>query len=389
MTPTPPHSRSQTDWLPSLIVGGYGLFTSVMFFFMPIYFADELGFSGIQIGQLYSVLALAGFLAALPAGLGNDRLTSRSLIIGALVVQGGALFLLNRVSLFPVVLAIYFVWSITNNVFRLSAEMQMLKSDTGERTSQRMSLFLACRFGGLAIGTFFAGYVLYRLDFRGTFLLIGLFCLFLIVPAYRLAPTPIAKNRLSAYWGDLKSWPVILFIGWMFLFTTHWGVEYTCYGLFLKRELHLSLTQMGHYMCVEYLAVLATALLIGPRMGRPGALTAYGIAGLLLSGVGHIGMVNHHVAVSLAFRALHGVGDGIIMVLTYLGIARLFDVNRMGGNAGAINLAMTLGMITGALIAGPLGEKVRYSLPIWVSGILLLLLALPLVAKTRLGKRFG
>ena len=71
------------------------------------------------------------------------------------------------------------------------------------------------------------------------------------------------------------------------------------------------------------------------------------------------------------------------MIALYLGVTRLFNLDRLGGNAGAVNLAMTAGMIFGALIAGPAGEKLGYEVPFWFSGILLLVLAIPLIVKIR------
>jgi MFS family permease len=263
----------------------------------------------------------------------------------------------------------------------MSMEMQLLKTDTGQRTGRRVGLFVAWRYGGLLVGTILAGYVLHWLDFRGAFHTMGAVCLLLVPAALYLAPTRLAKVRVREYFRDLSDLRVVLFAGWLFLFTMHWGVESTCYSLFLRREMGLSMQQMGWYMSAEFLAVAAAGLLIAPRLGRESSLTVLGFAGVMLSGLGHIGMVVGNVWVSVAFRAVHGFGDGALSVLLYLGIAKLFHIERLGGNTGALNLAMMAGQIAGAMIAGPLGEKAGYALPIWTSGVLMIALAVPLGVK--------
>lgn len=371
---------ARRDLLPGLLMGMYMVGNAVTTMWLPVYF-DILGYTGTQIGVLFSSYAAASLMAALPAGLGNDRLTSRVLVPAALVLQGATLFLMGLVELYPAYLLVYFAYSFGNNSFRISMEMQLLKTDTGQHTGSRVSAFVAWRFGGLAVGMFVIGYLLDKLDFPRTFYLSAACCLALLVPALFLQPTRPAKSKLRMYLKDLKNRRVLLFVGWLFLFTTHWGVENTCYSLFLRKDLELSLIQMSWYISGEFFAIILTALLLAPRMNRLKRLTSLGIFGLALSGIGQIGMVYPQVWISFAFRSLHGVGDGAITILMYLGLARLFNIERLGGNSGVINLAMTAGMIAGALIAGPLGGAVSYSLPIWTSGVLVLLLAGPVLGK--------
>jgi predicted MFS family arabinose efflux permease len=383
----PPASWVRLNLLPASVVAGYTLSSAVAIFWLPVFFADDLGFTGAQIGLLYAFNSVAGVLAALPAGLGNDRLTSRVLVMVALSVQALTFFLLRDVHAFGLVAGVFFLWSMTNALFRISMEMQMLKTDTGEQTGRRVGMFVSWRFMGMLVGTIAGGYVLQRAGFTHAFLLAGIACLFMLVPAGFLPPTQLAKATWRDYFRDLKNWRVVLFTGWLFLFTTHWGVESTCYGLFLKHGLSLDPRQMGFYMSAEFVAVAVAATWLPRRLSRHASLVPIGIGGLLLSGIGHIGMVSANVWVSVAFRAMHGFGDGALMLLMYLGFARLFNITRLGGNAGAINLAMMGGQIAGAMIAAPVGDAFNYGLPIWVSGVLLIALSVPLIGKAWLNQR--
>jgi len=59
---------------------------------------------------------------------------------------------------------------------------------------------------------------------------------------------------------------------------------------------------------------------------------------------------------------------------SYTTIARLFHVDRIGGNSSLISLTTTLGTLVGSLIFGPLGASLGYATPLIVSGIISLAL---------------
>ncbi|MDP8225456.1 MAG: MFS transporter [Candidatus Lernaella stagnicola] len=353
------------------------LFSAVTVFWLPVYFSDVLGFSGAQIGLLFALNAVTGMLAAFPAGLGNDRLSSRFWVVLGLLTQAVTLVWFDHVEAFAICIVAYFFWSMTFSLFRISIETQMLKTDSGDKTAQRIGVFVAWRFGGLGVGSLLAGFLLTRFGFHVTFMFVAIVCVVLIVPALLLPRTPVRRVNLREYAADFMDRRVLLFVSWMFLFCTHWGSEYTCYSLFLKKSLGLSLRQMGAYMAVEFSAFLFVGLLLAPRLRTMAIRNACLIGGLLASGIGLLGMVSSNVFVSVSFRFVHGLGDATMMVLIYLGIARLFNAERIGGSTGVVNLAMMTGLIVGALVASPVGEHFGYGVPIWASGMMLVLLALP------------
>lgn len=375
-----PGSPRGADWLPLALVGLFLLVTAPTNFFLPVFFRERLGFSGAQIGLLFATQAITGVVAAWPVGLGNDRLRSRQLVALGLALSAAGYALLGALRSFVPVLLLFFGLQLAINVFRQSLDLQMLKTDTGERTGERFGRYQAARFGGLTLGTAAAGYLLARLDFTASLLLVAGLCLGLVLLARRLPDTAVAPVPLAAYWAAFTERRVLLFAGWLFLFALHWGAELTCYGLFLREGLGLSLAGMGWYLSVEFLAILVTVLVGGRAANHPAGLRRFTILGLLLSGVGHVGMVLPQVAASVAFRALHGVGDGLILLVLYVGLRRLFATRSLGGNTGMVNLVLMVGTIAGALVAGPAGERFGYGHPLWVSGVFLVLLILPLLS---------
>ncbi len=372
--------RYRADWLPSGLMGAVGLATAVTFFYLAIYFKENLGFSGAEIGVLFSVHAVTGLLVTLPAGLANDRLNSRTLVAVSLVFHAVSLAGMAVVRSFWPFVGVYLVWGLASGLFRLSLDVQVLKTDTGERTGSRIGLYQACRFGGMGIGLLLTGYVLSRHEFEDLLVMAAAACLALVLPAFRLAPTRVGRVRWSDYRADMRDPRVLFFAGWLFLFASHWGAEATAYGLFLRENLHLSMSGIGRYMSGEFVAITLTLLLFGRHLRDARVMRAFAVAGLVASGIGQGGTVFEPLAVSVAFRSLHGVGDGLMFLVLYFGIARLFAAERLGGNTGFISMATMLGYVVGSLIYGPLGEQCGYHLPLAISGAITLLLAPVLLA---------
>jgi MFS family permease len=368
-------AQARHDWLPAMFGGLYALFAAIAGFFLTVYLKQELHFSGAQIGLLYAAQAVCMAIAAIPIGLGNDRLTSRALIVLSLGILAATFVGMIGVRGYLAFLGVFFTWSLANATFRFSLDTQLLKTDLGDRTGHRVGWYQALRFVGMAIGTVATGYLVAWLDFERSFLLVALAMLGLALAALRLPPTPIERVPLTDYWADLRDRKVLFFAAWLFLFTSHWGAETTSYGLFLKEGLQLTIPQMGWYISGEYVAIVVTVLALrGPLSRRNQPLRMIAVLGLLVSGVGLIGGALPPVGLSFAFRVLHGAGDGALFMVQYVGVARLFAIDRLGGNSGFINLAAMSGYVCGALIYGPLGEHYGYQLPFWLSGALTLLL---------------
>ena len=366
--------------LPSVLAGFFAFSTATGNFFLTVYFSEELGFDGAEIGILYALQAMAGVLAALPAGIGSDRVLARHLVALSLAVQAVGFTLLAGLDSFVPFAAAFLLLNVANSTFRYSLDIHVLKSDDGQRTVARVGSYQAARFAGMAAGTAGAGYLLSAVEFRFALLATAAATAILSVCARTLPPTPLERSSLAAYLKDLTSPGVAFFCVWLVLFSTHWGAEFTSYSLFLREGLHLSMVDMGWYMAVEFAAIVVTILLFVRFHRTPRVSRAVIVFGLLASGAGHIGMVLQPVSISCAFRFLHGIGDGLIFMVFYLGVARFFVAERTGGNAGIVNTMTMLGMVLGALFFGPLGEAFGYSVPLWTSGLLTMFLAVPLLS---------
>jgi MFS family permease len=354
----------------------YSAIIACIYFLLPLYLQGSLQFTGGQIGLLYAVLSLNAILVSFPVGVIGDRYPARILTRAGLAGIAASLWGLALVGSFWPFLAVFWGFGLSSQLFRLSLDTLLFKEDHGD-TPRRLGHYNAMRMGGMMVGALLGGAAYYWLDFPVTLQLFSLGALLLIVPTVKLPVTRGVRASLFAYGRDFLTPPVLFFATWLFLFTLHWGAEATSLALFLEHNLGLSPLGVGTYMAGEFGVVALTAYLYGRFWAqRLKPLTFLSLA-LIFSGAGHIMMTYPVLPWSFAWRAVHGFGDGLILMETYTTITRLFHVDRIGGNASLISLTTTLGVFAGSLIFGPLGAAWGYQAPLIVSGVISLTL-LPL-----------
>jgi hypothetical protein len=273
-------------------------------------------------------------------------------------------------------LAVFWGFGLSLQLFRQSLDILLFKENRLE-PARRFGQYNAMRMGGMLVGVLTGGLLVASVNFPATLKLFGAGVLVLALTTGRLPLTRGVRSGLLEYGRDFLTRPVLFFAAWLFLFTLHWGAEATSLALFLEHNLGLPPLGVGTYMAGEFAVVAGTAYLYGRFWaGKLKPLTFLAVA-LVCSGSGHILMTVPDLSWSFAMRALHGFGDGLILMETYTTISRLFKVERIGGSASLISLITTLGVLAGSLIFGPLGAGWGYAWPLIVSGVISLAL-LPL-----------
>ncbi len=348
-------------------IGAYSAIISCLYFFLPLYLKGTLNFTGGQIGLLYGVLSLNSILAAFPVGVTGDRYPARILTRLGLLGTAASLLLLARAEHFWPFLAVFWAFGLSLQFFRQSLDIMLFKDNPGN-AALRFGHYNAWRMGGMTSGILAGGVLLTFLVFPDTLTFWALFLIILLAATVRLPLTRGVSTSLRQYGEDFFTRPVLFFATWLFLFTMHWGAEGTSLALFLQSTLDLSPLGIGLYMAGEFSIVALTAYCYGRFWDGRWPPLIFLILALLTSGLGHILMTYPWLPWSFAWRAVHGVGDGLIMMLTYTTIARLFHVDRVGGNSGLISLTCTMGTFSGSLLYGPLGAHFGYHLPLIITG---------------------
>lgn len=351
----------------SYFIGAYSAVISCIYFLLPLYLQGTLQFTGGEIGLLYAVLSLNAILVAFPVGVMGDRFPARILTRLGLAGSGLSLWAMTGVGQFWPFLAVFLIFGLSIQLFRQSLDILLFK-ESHPNAVRRFGEFNAMRMGGMMLGALAGGALFTALDFPVTLRLFGAGVLLLLLATPLLPLTRGVRSPLFEYGRDFLTRPVLFFATWLFLFTLHWGAEATSLALFLRHNLGLAPVGVGAYMAGEFGVVSLTALLYGRFWaGRLRPLSFLALA-LIFSGTGHIFMTYPDLPWSFAWRAVHGFGDGLILMETYTTIARLFKVDRIGGNASLISLTTTLGVFAGSLIFGPLGAGYGYQWPLIVSG---------------------
>ena len=369
---SPSHFAQST--LPSLLMCMFSFATAFTNFFLPIYFRNTLGFSGAQIGVLFGAFAATAIMASLPVGLGADRVTPKWIISALCGILALSSLGMARLKGFTLYLGIFVLFGVSMNGIRLALDALYLKVDSGHDTGVRMGLYQGLRMVGITLGTASGGYLLDRVDFSGTLMVLSIASLILLFGTLALPNIPAARIGLVEYRTDFMQPRVLLFIGWLFLFSLHWGAEQTSYALFLQDTLKLSLWEMGLYMGAEFITLGLAVWWCGTGFDRGLPLRSMAIGGLLLSGIGHVVMCTPVISVSLLARLVHGLGDGAVTIVVYVGMTRLFRLDRMGGNSGLVFLIFSVGSVVGSLIYGPLGHAYGYAIPLVISGVITFLI---------------
>ena len=369
-----PQVYLRDDLLPSLLSGSYAFVSSLTYFFIPLFLQDHLKFSGSKIGLLYAGLSITGLFITFPIGFLNDLFTPRTLIVLSLITTALALWGQGFATNFIPFFLVFLLFGVSNNIFRTSLDALMFKGAQEENRGTRYGLFNAMRMIGFTAGALFAGYALLSFDFTAKLRHLSVFALALVLVYPFLAATPGKRWELFNYRKDFFKKEVIVFSLWLFFFTLHWGAESTCVSLFLRHHLNLQMPGIGYYMATEFIAVALASFWCGRLVDRGIGPERLLYPGLIASGLGHILMTYPNVTFSLAWRIIHGMGDGAVMIAMYEGIGRLFHVERVGGNASLIYLVTLVGSFAGALIFGPLGEYAGYWVPLAISGFITLVL---------------
>ena len=339
---------------------------------MPIYFKNDIGFSTEQIGFILAAMSVSALISMLPSGISNDFFTSRRLASIALVVMLISFYLLPLTNKLSMILLIMIVIGIGRELFRLSLETFVFKSNELKQMPRSLGNYHSPRMFGLFLGMIISALILGSFNFGRFFTIIATLLIVPLILLTYLQDIPISKSTASEYKRELIRAPVILFMLFSLIFTSHWGAEYVNYGIFLSNELGLSNTESSLYMSFEFLLISISIPLLGRNYYKLN-IPIITILSIFFSGIGHIFMVNSNVFISLLFRGIHGIGDGFLIIITYMIIAENFSKERIGGLNAAINVVMMLGMLLGSIVYGYIGGHFSSGISLIISGVVTLL----------------
>jgi MFS family permease len=347
------------------------LTVNTLFFLIPLHLL-KIGLSGWQIGAIVSFYGAAPLVFSFPIGWINDRFSIRRIVQGALAGLCFLFLLLALTQNFYILCFIFLSLGIANNALDVSTNSLYYKDETNVDLNKKYGTLAFWLALGTATGTISGGTLVYFANFRLLFYVYAVFLLVVLVFARNVGKEKFNLVTLRHYRLDLINKKTILFSVLIFTLALHWGAEGTVYSPFLKSYLNLNDLQLSLYISfslffLAFAGLAITFLRFNVRLNQQIFLFA-----LFLSGLGHILMVNHHVYVSLFFRIIHEIGDGLMGALIFLFISRLFQKESIGGSSGILLALMTLGHMVGAQVFASIGYKAGLQYPFILSGLLLI-----------------
>lgn len=336
-------------------------------FFIALHLVD-MGFSGAEIGFIAGLYSLATLITVLPSGISNDTFKSRHLITTSLILiilQFAALGLSQN---FWVLAIMFSLGGIGNALFTASAESLFHKASEKKDLSKKIAIFQGIEYFLIAAGVIAAGALLhFNLSFENLFLYIAAAFVLLTIASFTLPNSATAKLELIHYKKGLLRKDVLFFFLIVFIFSIHFGAEFTSYGLFLEENLKLDKLQIGLYMgsAIAFMSLASIVIHKNSTKWKPRQIMLWG---LFLSGFFHIVMAVEMPIWSFIARTIHEIGDAAFFFFLYVGINKLFDLDKIGGYNGMMRLMTQIGSAIGAFIFGPMGDTYGYNWPLIISG---------------------
>jgi MFS family permease len=347
------------------------LFKGFIFIFVAIYLLG-LGMDGLQVGLLASIIPITSLFIGLPTGIVNDRLDIRyTILLGYACFSAfflGLVFFPDFILLIP----LFVLGGIGLNIIEVSYRNYVFKDNEPWHEGRKYGLYTFSDILAWSAGAFLGFTASGFLGQELTLLLIGLYYLAISPLLLLMKPEKVARTRLFQYKKDFFHANNILLSVIVFILATHWGAEMTSYGPFLETVLGLDIIGVGFYYGFSIFFLGLAALVFGNRIDHKTDFKKLFIIGLLISGTAHILMTIPQYYVSIAFRAIHEIGDGVAEVSLLFWLGRKFSKSRIGGDSEIFFVVMTLGNFLGALVYGPIGFAYGYSWSLIIAGITLI-----------------
>ena len=344
---------------------------TTVLFLAPLHFL-KIGFTGLQIGALISVWAVAPLLMSFPIGWINDRVSMAGVVRVGLLVQALCLAALAFVGSFSLTAALFLIAGAANNALDVSLQSLFYKDETEMDQNRKYGRYAFWMNFGPAVGVL-SGAIFVQMGGYRTMLLVFAAVSFLdILAVGGLSGQKFHAVSMRDYGRDLLRRRTLGFVVFVFLLAVHWAVEGTVYSPFLEKNLGLTGIRTPLYIGAGLLVMAFSALYFGGAEFRPARNKRRMFLAMGVSGAGLMLMTLPPPALSFGFRVVHEAGDGALSVLIAVFISRLFAKQSIGGSAGLVLSVQILGQMVGGLLLTPLGFRYGLAIPFLVGGGLLI-----------------
>ena len=355
---------------------------------LPIY-ARNLGAGGIYIGLIFGAFALSRTFFLPYFGRLSDRKGRKPLIVAGLLLYAALSLLFIWSESVESLIAIRFVQGIASAMIMpvVQAYVGDITPEGGEGFS--MGLFNMSVFWGLSLGPLIGGVIRDRLSLDAAFagmgslaLIGGLMSIFLLPPT-DAEPAAGCRSEPAGWQRLLRDGEIGGLFVFRWAYTACIGAVWGFLPVFADAEYALSSSRIG---VLVMLGVFVSGAIQTPmgwladRFDRGGMVVIGGlIVGLAMVSFEWVGGFWDLVAVNVIF----GIGGGMAMpALMALAVSAGNRTGAMGSVMSLLTMAHSLGMMSGALVAGAMMDRfdLRHAFALGalviVAGILLFCMSL-------------
>lgn len=296
---------------------------------VPLY-AHHLGFSGLELGVLFSLPIVAQLALGLVAGAATDRWGGRSTLLFscAILTLGGLVFPFSET--FGPLLAAQFLLAIGRSLYWPAA--QSIASELPGGRGVQLGRLNAVVSVGQISGTAGAGLLMALLGYLPVFVIFSLLCGAALLVSFRLPAgrAQAAKGGLFQHFGPLLRLPPIwLALLCAFLCAQPVSLGQSFYPLLLQ-SLDFGSGQIGPLLALRPLGAAVAALLCARLLGAGYGLAMAVSAGLLLAGGLFFAPAAGALLSAGALILLLGIGSGALLTYYQVVIAESTPVASRG-----------------------------------------------------------
>jgi DHA1 family tetracycline resistance protein-like MFS transporter len=344
---------------------------TTVLFLAPLHFL-KIGFTGLQIGALVSVWAVAPLLMSFPIGRINDRVSMAGVVWTGLLTQALCLAALAFVRSFSLTAALFLIAGAANNALDVSLQSLFYKDETEMDQNRKYGLYAFWMNLGPAVGVLSGAIFVEMGGYRAMLLVFAGVSLIDFLAVRGFAGQKFHAVSMRDYGRDLLRPRTLGFVLFVFLLAVHWAVEGSVYSPFLEKNLGLAGIRTPLYIGGGLLVMAFSALYFSRAEFRPERNKRRMFLAMGASGAGLMLMTLQPAALSFGFRVVHETADGALGVLIAVFVSRLFAKKSIGGSAGMVLSVQILGQMVGGLLLTPLGFSYGLAIPFLVSGGMLI-----------------